>query len=159
VPIKSRLLQVPPSSQRRTFGIVAKFTQRTTVSIMLVTNLGLARLPGGVCVSTILTVPFRLGAQQEKFEMGLLNSSDWKASWIGNTAYVLGSNSLPVFAKTFSVSCPTTQSRLYLLGLGAHSATINGARSILRFSIQAILLSPRPSTIAPTTSLLRSYKE
>jgi hypothetical protein len=58
--------------------------------------------------------------------MGLLNNSDWAASWIGNPAYVLGNNSLPLFAKTFSVACPIAQSRLYLLGLGAHSATLNG---------------------------------
>jgi hypothetical protein len=79
-----------------------------------------------------------------KFEMGLLNSSDWKASWIGNTAYVLGSNSLPVFAKNFSVSCSTTQSRLYLLGLGAHSATINGA------AVDSSVLDPGYSTFAKT---------
>ncbi|KAN0110622.1 glycoside hydrolase family 78 protein [Hyaloscypha variabilis] len=79
-----------------------------------------------------------------KFEMGLLNSSDWTASWIGNTAYVSGTNSLPVFAKNFSVSCPTTQSRLYLLGLGAHSATLNGA------AVDSSVLDPGYSTFAKT---------
>jgi hypothetical protein len=62
------------------------------------------------------------------FEMGLLSSSDWVASWIANEQYVSGNNSLPIFAKTFTVksTCVITQARLYLLGLGQHAAMING---------------------------------
>lgn len=63
------------------------------------------------------------------FEMGLLSPSDWSALWIANLNYVSGSNSLPMFAKTFTIknTCAITQARLYLLGLGQHSAMINGA--------------------------------
>ena len=78
------------------------------------------------------------------FEMGLLESSDWSASWIGNTAYSTGKNSLPIFATSFSVSCPVTQSRLYLLGLGQHSATLNGAL------VSSAVLEPGYSTYAKT---------
>ena len=60
------------------------------------------------------------------FEVGLLNAADWKAQWIVNTNYKTGVNSLPLFAKQFNVDCPVIQSRLYLVGLGLHSAQING---------------------------------
>jgi hypothetical protein len=60
------------------------------------------------------------------FEIGLLNQSDWNASWIANTQYAVGTNSLPVFAKVFTIACTVTKARLYLLGLGQHAAMING---------------------------------
>ena len=60
------------------------------------------------------------------FEIGLLSSSDWNATWIANTNYVTGVNSLPIFAKVFNVTCSVSKARLYLLGLGQHAAMING---------------------------------
>lgn len=59
------------------------------------------------------------------FELGL-SSTDWKASWIANPQFATGKNSLPVFAKAFKVSCAVATARLYLIGLGQHSALING---------------------------------
>ena len=83
-------------------------------------------------------------------EMALLSGSDWTASWIANTGYVTGENSLPVFAKEFSVDCPITTGRLYLLGLGQHDATLNG------YSVTDEVLAPGYSTIAKTM-LYSSY--
>lgn len=60
------------------------------------------------------------------FEMGLLSSSDWQAKWIANQNYRTGSNSLPLFAKSFTVTCAVASARLYMIGLGLHSAQING---------------------------------
>ncbi|ETS79032.1 hypothetical protein PFICI_08885 [Pestalotiopsis fici W106-1] len=60
------------------------------------------------------------------FEIGLLESSDWSAQWITNTAYNLGTTSLPLFVKTFEVNCSVTQARAYALGLGVQSVHING---------------------------------
>lgn len=64
-------------------------------------------------------------SQHTSFELGLLLPADWSASWISNTQYARGSNSLPVFAKNFTVNCPVSKGRLYLLGLGQHAATLN----------------------------------
>ncbi|RYP00449.1 hypothetical protein DL763_000801 [Monosporascus cannonballus] len=60
------------------------------------------------------------------FEVSLLKESDWKASWISNPEYSSGNNSLPLFAKEFTVPCLPTKARLYLLGLGVHAPKING---------------------------------
>jgi hypothetical protein len=64
-------------------------------------------------------------SQPTSFEWGLLLPADWTASWIANTQYARGKNSLPVFAKNFTVDCPVSKGRLYLLGLGQHAATLN----------------------------------
>lgn len=60
------------------------------------------------------------------FELGLINHSDWSATWITNAQFETGKNSLPVFAKPFNISCPISKGRLYLIGLGQHSALVNG---------------------------------
>ncbi|CZR70017.1 uncharacterized protein PAC_19918 [Phialocephala subalpina] len=78
------------------------------------------------------------------FELGLLNSSDWNATWIANTNYVRGINSLPIFAKVFNVTCSVTKARLYLLGLGQHAAMINGV------AVSDAVLEPGYSTVAST---------
>ena len=62
------------------------------------------------------------------FEISLLSSSDWKASWITNPQFATGTNSLPLFAKEFDISCPVTKGRLYLLGLGVQAAELNGQK-------------------------------
>lgn len=60
------------------------------------------------------------------FEIGLLESTDWSAQWITNTAYDLGTTSLPLSLKTFEVNCSVTQARAHALGLGVQSLYING---------------------------------
>ena len=62
------------------------------------------------------------------FEISLLDNSDWTASWIANTDFKTGNNSLPVFAKDFDVSCDVSKARLYLLGLGLHAPELNGQK-------------------------------
>ena len=75
--------------------------------------------------SSHISVPSAWSAPAS-FELSLLDSSDWSASWIGNNEYVTGVNGLPLFAKSFSTTCPVDKARLYLLGLGLHAATLNG---------------------------------
>lgn len=60
------------------------------------------------------------------FEMGLLDPQDWIGNWISNPTFQMGKTSLPVFAKQVEVSCDVSHARLYLVGLGVHSATVNG---------------------------------
>lgn len=63
------------------------------------------------------------------FELALLAASDWKGEWIYNADYEpFGKTSIPVFGKTFSVSCPVSKARLYILGMGQYGAYLNGQR-------------------------------
>ncbi|RYP72462.1 hypothetical protein DL770_007964 [Monosporascus sp. CRB-9-2] len=78
------------------------------------------------------------------FEVSLLKESDWKASWISNPEYSSGNNSLPLFAKEFTVPCLPTKVRLYLLGLGVHVPEINGE------AVGDTVLGPGYSTIENT---------
>jgi alpha-L-rhamnosidase len=59
------------------------------------------------------------------WEMGLLNPSDWSAQWITNPSWTYG-QPLPVFARPFSIAKPVSAARLYVTGLGAYVATLNG---------------------------------
>jgi alpha-L-rhamnosidase len=63
-----------------------------------------------------------------RWEMGLLNATDWQAQWITHPA--LGSagdgSPMPVFAKPFSVTKPVQIARLYIAGLGIYRTTLNG---------------------------------
>jgi alpha-L-rhamnosidase len=63
-----------------------------------------------------------------RWEMGLLQQSDWSgARWIeypGRTE----SQPLPIFARQFHVSCDVATARLYLAGIGLHLATVNGQK-------------------------------
>ena len=76
------------------------------------------------------------------FELGLLDPSDWTASWIANEQYRSGKNSLPTFAKEFSVACSGSvqKARLYIVGLGIYYVEING------LSISEEVLPPGDST-------------
>ncbi|MEN8201174.1 MAG: glycoside hydrolase family 78 protein [Bacteroidota bacterium] len=63
------------------------------------------------------------------FEMGLLEQSDWKASWIG--APMEGNveeQASPVFRKEFSAEKEISSARLYISGLGLYEAEINGSK-------------------------------
>ena len=58
------------------------------------------------------------------FEMGLIN---WNlSSWIENSDYVTGNNSLPYFVKRFEISHELSSARLWIIGLGQFIATVNG---------------------------------
>ncbi|KAJ5771634.1 Alpha-L-rhamnosidase [Penicillium odoratum] len=65
-------------------------------------------------------------SEPSMFEIGLLHSSDWSAQWITNDLFELGTNSLPIFVREFQVECQTTKARLYALGLGMQSISLNG---------------------------------
>ncbi len=62
------------------------------------------------------------------FEMGLLESSDWHAQWIGG-ALVGGARStipVPYLRKPFAVSSAVQSARLYVTALGLYECSING---------------------------------
>ena len=80
------------------------------------------------------------------FEIGLLSPSDWTADWIANTQYQTGVNSLPLFAKEFYVDCSVVHSRLYIVGLGLHTAQLNGR------TVTSHLLSPGYNTYSKTVT-------
>ena len=59
------------------------------------------------------------------FETGLKNQEDWKGKWIGmNTEQ--RKRSAPLFRKSFNVSKPVLNARLYVCGLGYHESWLNG---------------------------------
>ncbi|MFC3198854.1 glycoside hydrolase family 78 protein [Parapedobacter deserti] len=61
------------------------------------------------------------------WEMGLLNTGDWKAQWISHPADTLPvSGPAPMFRKTFSAPGPVKQARLYITSQGLYEAQLNG---------------------------------
>ena len=66
-------------------------------------------------------------SEPDSFELALTEPTDWSANWITNQDYIpAGGSSLPVFAKTFNIDSSVTKARLYLIGLGQYSASLNG---------------------------------
>ncbi|KAL0933988.1 alpha-l-rhamnosidase [Colletotrichum truncatum] len=79
------------------------------------------------------------------FEVSLLDRQDWgDAEWITNKAFATGTTSLPRFARPFTVTCPVTQARLYILGLGLHYPLLNGVK------VGDDVLSPAYATLNKT---------
>ncbi|WP_439484185.1 family 78 glycoside hydrolase catalytic domain [Cyclobacterium plantarum] len=65
------------------------------------------------------------------FEMGLTQSSSWKASWISSIPEVDSVPPLlpaPYFRKTFQINEGIQQARLYISGLGYHQVQLNGRK-------------------------------
>jgi alpha-L-rhamnosidase len=63
-----------------------------------------------------------------RWEMGLLQQSDWgSARWIEYPGRTEG-QPLPIFARQFDVDRDVATARLYLSGIGLHLATVNGQR-------------------------------
>lgn len=67
------------------------------------------------------------------WEMGLLDSGDWQASWINDgkplpekDADFYKDDAAPLFRKPFKVSKPVKRARLYISALGYVHATLNG---------------------------------
>ena len=64
------------------------------------------------------------------FEMGLLDSAEWQAEWIGNP--LVGGTRTPVpspfFRNEFQVDREIESARLYITSLGIYEATLNGQR-------------------------------
>lgn len=60
------------------------------------------------------------------FEMGLLNPSDWQASWIGCPASWTGR--VLYFRRAFSLSGQVKKARVYISGLGYYVLYINGQK-------------------------------
>ncbi|MBO9570606.1 MAG: family 78 glycoside hydrolase catalytic domain [Chitinophagaceae bacterium] len=69
-----------------------------------------------------------------KWEMGLLNPGDWKASWIGNDLSALGKGPVyhlppaPYFRKEAELKSAIRSARLYVTALGLYEFQINGKR-------------------------------
>ena len=64
------------------------------------------------------------------FEMGLLNTSDWKAKWITGNYKVRKSERYPVdcFRKNLSVTGEVKSARLYITACGLYEAKVDGRR-------------------------------
>lgn len=61
------------------------------------------------------------------WSMGLLDSGDWSASWIGSpTAEVV--EPAPLLRKSFSVSSPVKRATAYICGLGYYELSLNGRK-------------------------------
>ena len=74
-------------------------------------------------------------ATSARWEMGLLNQSDWKAEWINagrkaieDTEEFYADDPAPLFRRAFNIDKEIEQVRLYISGLGYYEATINSER-------------------------------
>lgn len=67
-----------------------------------------------------------------KWTMGLLNSSDWKACWIGDRIDTFPDSTLttpaPYFRKSFSTNKAIKKAMAYVCGLGFYEMYINGTK-------------------------------
>jgi hypothetical protein len=66
-------------------------------------------------------------SETAEWTMGLLRSSDWRASWIGVPGGALVPGPLPLFRKEFDVARPLRRALLHVSGLGQHEVMLNGA--------------------------------
>lgn len=66
-------------------------------------------------------------SEPSSFEMGLLNTNDWKAQWIGRTTDV-EERPAPMFRRTFVAGAKIKKARAYICGLGYYELRINGNR-------------------------------
>ncbi|WP_409340613.1 family 78 glycoside hydrolase catalytic domain [Paenibacillus sp. MBLB4367] len=62
------------------------------------------------------------------WEMGLLDSKDWQAEWIGAPAGSWGAESCPLLRRAFRVNSPVKRARIYATGLGLYEMHLNGRR-------------------------------
>src|ERR1019366_464444 len=64
------------------------------------------------------------------WSMGLLNPSDWTASWIGmiTATNISPAAPSPMLRKTFSVNKTVARATAYVCGLGYHELQLNGAK-------------------------------
>jgi len=64
------------------------------------------------------------------WEMGLLDSGDWKAQWISTTAEddLTKACPVPMFRKEFAAAKKITSARVYVTSLGIYELRINGER-------------------------------
>jgi hypothetical protein len=62
-----------------------------------------------------------------EWTMGLLQPSDWHATWIGAPGGALAPGPLPLFRKEFEVAKPLRRALLHVSGLGQHEVSLNGA--------------------------------
>ena len=66
------------------------------------------------------------------WEMGLLNTGDWQAKWIGAPASLNPGDlkyAAPLFRKEITISKSIKQARAYISGLGYYELYINGAKT------------------------------
>ena len=62
-----------------------------------------------------------------EWTMGLLDPSDWHASWIGAPGGALVPAALPLLRREFDVAKPLRRALLHVSGLGQHEVSLNGA--------------------------------
>ncbi|MGO9241237.1 MAG: family 78 glycoside hydrolase catalytic domain [Bryobacteraceae bacterium] len=66
-------------------------------------------------------------SETAEWTMGLLQPSDWHASWIVVPGGALVPGPLPLFRQEFDVAKPLRRALLHVSGLGQHEVTLNGA--------------------------------
>ena len=62
------------------------------------------------------------------FEIGLMNTAEWQAEWIGSWQFGAPKTQAPspLLRKSFNVDQPVVQARLYITSLGLYECTVNG---------------------------------
>jgi alpha-L-rhamnosidase len=67
------------------------------------------------------------GSEPARWEMGLLQPSDWQGRWIGRTDST-NYTPAPLLRKKFDVRRRVARARVYVCGLGYHELSLNGRR-------------------------------
>ncbi|RYG71202.1 alpha-L-rhamnosidase [bacterium] len=72
----------------------------------------------------------RFTSEVANFEMGLLETSNWDAEWIGGDLTGSPSTAVPApfLRSTFEIEKPIKQARLYATALGVYECQLNGAK-------------------------------
>ena len=123
------------------YQIVAKVNRKTVWNSGKVESSAMTHIPyGGPELHSRQRVYWSVKLWDEKggggeishsfFEMGLLNTSDWKAKWITGNYKVRKSERYPVdcFRKNLSVTGEVKSARLYITACGLYEAKVDGRR-------------------------------
>ena len=123
------------------YQIIAKVNRKTVWNSGKVESSAMSHIPyGGPELHSRQRVYWSVKLWDEKgeggeishsfFEMGLLNTSDWKAKWITGNYKVRKSERYPVdcFRKNLSVTGEVKSARLYITACGLYEAKLDGRR-------------------------------
>ena len=128
-------------SKQTAYQIIAKVNGKTVWNSGKVESSAMTHIPyGGSELHSRQRVYWSVKLWDEKgeggeishsfFEMGLLNTSDWKAKWITGSYKVKKSERYPVdcFRKNLSVTGEVKSARLYITACGLYEAKVDGRR-------------------------------
>lgn len=124
------LVSRTPATLKRNIGDLWDSGKVPTDSLTGIRYQGLPLASGDVCWWKV-----RIWDEQDKpagwsqpatWEVGLLDSCDWQARWIGQGP--ADESAGPLFRRTFTIVKPVARARLRIYGLGWYELYINGAR-------------------------------